>query len=56
MQSNFLAAADQRRRHGRAGICCLTALVLAWQSFRAGSHLETTAHVEGSNEVDSTTD
>jgi putative drug exporter of the RND superfamily len=48
MQSNFLGAADQHRRYGLAGICCLAALVLAWQSFGAGSHLETTAHVEGS--------
>jgi len=48
MQSNRLAAADRRRRYGLAGFCCLAALVLAWQSFRAGSFLETTAHVEGS--------
>jgi putative drug exporter of the RND superfamily len=48
MQSNFLAATDLRRRYGFASVCLLAALILAWQSFRAGNHLETTAHVEGS--------
>ena len=48
MQSNFLAAAYQNRRYWLAGICCVVALVLAWLSLRAESHLETTAHVEGS--------
>src|ERR1700679_1986406 len=48
MQSRFLAAACQNRRNWLAGICCVVAFVLAWLSFSAESHLETTAHVEGS--------
>jgi putative drug exporter of the RND superfamily len=48
MQSNFPAAAYRRRRYWLAGICCTAALVLAGQSLRTESHLETTAHVEGS--------
>ena len=48
MQSNLLAAAYQPRRYWLVGSCCVVALVLAWLSVRAESHLETTAHVEGS--------
>jgi RND superfamily putative drug exporter len=48
MQFDFLAAAYRHRRYWLAGIGCLAASVLAWQSFRAEGHLETTAHVEDS--------
>jgi hypothetical protein len=48
MQSNFLAAAYRHRRYWRAGTGCVVALVLAWQALRTQNHLETRAHVEGS--------
>jgi RND superfamily putative drug exporter len=48
MQFNFLAATAGRRRYWLAGVCFAAAAGLAGQSFRAGSILETTAHVGGS--------